>query len=127
MSKDKIIEIYQKTKVLFLAVGSGVTLTASELVLAQDKNKLTNPVSSASNITELVTKLLQVVAQFGAIVCIFFIIYSGFLYVTANGDETKIKTAHKTFLWSVVGTAVLLGAWVIAELIKNTVSEVTGL
>mgnify|MGYP003394299859 FL=1 len=51
---------------------------------------------------------------------------SGFMYVTAQGDETKIKTAHKSLLYTSIGTAVLLGAWTLANVICNTVNDLGG-
>ncbi|KKT95852.1 MAG: hypothetical protein UW97_C0021G0004 [Parcubacteria group bacterium GW2011_GWA2_45_15] len=50
-------------------------------------------------------------------------VYAGFLYVTAQGNESKLKTAHKALLYTSVGTAVLLGSWVIAKVIENTINQ----
>ncbi len=50
-------------------------------------------------------------------------IYSGFLYVMAQGDETKIKTAHRALLYTAIGTAVLLGAAVISAVITATINQ----
>ena len=119
---------WQKIAIRTIVVFCLFFLTVVPLLAGQtncEPGKLCNPIES-DNIAVLIKNILKIVAQLGAIVCVFFIIYAGFLYVTANGDPGKIKTAHSTFLWSVVGTAVLLGASVLAELICNTVSEILG-
>ncbi len=85
---------------------------------------LNNPLKY-DDVYKLITDLLKLLTQIAIIVCTFFIIYGGFTYVTAAGDTTKIQKAHATLLWSVVGTAVLLGASVLSDILGNTVSEVT--
>jgi TRAP-type C4-dicarboxylate transport system permease small subunit len=98
-------------------------------VFAENKNvpcapgKLCNPLNYSS-VEQLLPKILDIVAQFGLIICTFFIILAGFEYVTANGDPTKITKAHNILLWSVVGTAVLLGAKVLASILANTVNQI---
>ena len=86
---------------------------------------LENPIGSCDmSLQDLVVKLLAVVAELGAVVCIFFIIYSGFLFIKAQGNEGELTKAKSIFMWSVIGTAVLLGASVIAELIQGTIMSV---
>ena len=72
---------------------------------------------------EFVEELVTVARNIGMLVAVFSIVYAGFLKVTALGDEEKLKKANKAFLWSVIGTAVLLGAWLIATAIQGTVQE----
>ena len=48
-----------------------------------------------------------------------FIIYAGFLFVTAQGNEKKLETAKKTLLWAVVGGVVVIGAYAIAHAIVD--------
>jgi ABC-type amino acid transport system permease subunit len=81
---------------------------------------LTNPLK-AENLSDFVRDALTIVRDIGFLVAVFFIVYAGFLFVTARGDETKLTKAKGAFLWAVVGTAVLLGAWIFAEAIQGTV------
>ncbi len=91
-------------------------------------DKLKNPLEKQgiNSIEDLIPKVLAIVVQVGIVICTFFIIYAGFMYVTAAGDEGKIKTAHSIFLWCVVGTMVLLGAQIISSVLGNTVKSVLG-
>jgi type IV secretory pathway VirB2 component (pilin) len=52
------------------------------------------------------------------------VILAGFMFVTAHGDEEKIKTAKKILLYAVIGMVILLGARMISEVIINTVTSV---
>jgi hypothetical protein len=88
--------------------------------------QIENPLGAGKTLTMVVADLLKLAAQIGAIFCVFFIIYSGFLFIKAQGDSAELKTAKSIFFWSVIGTAVLLGATVIADLITGTVESVIG-
>lgn len=78
-----------------------------------------NPIS-ANDFTELIASLLDFVTQVGTALAVFMVIYSGFLFVQAQGDPAKIKTAKSTFLWTVIGGVILIGAKTLAEVIRNT-------
>lgn len=88
--------------------------------------KLCNPLGNVNNLTEFIRRVLQVVVEIGFPIAVFFIIYSGFLFVKARGNPEEINTAKKAFMWSVIGTVVLLGAWVIAEAIGGTINQLGG-
>jgi TRAP-type C4-dicarboxylate transport system permease small subunit len=103
-------------------------------VLAQNTNttsggcnnsngRLCNPLNYNS-VTDLIPRILDIVAQVGLVVCTFFIIFAGFKYVTAAGNSGEIEKAHGILLWAVVGTAVLLGAKVLASILANTVNQI---
>ena len=70
----------------------------------------------------LVERILNdIVLPLGASVAAIAIIYSGFLYVKAQGNKEELQKAHEAIKWTVVGTAVILGAWVLAKLIDKTI------
>jgi hypothetical protein len=48
-----------------------------------------------------------------------FIIWSGFLFATAQGSEEKLRSAKSTLLWTIIGLAVAVGAWTLAVAFKN--------
>jgi hypothetical protein len=93
-----------------------------------DGTKLTNPLAAKgiTSVQGLLAEVLKVVVQVGLVVVMFFIIYAGFLYVTAAGDETKIKAAHATFKNTIIGAIILLGAQVLATILDNTVKQLIG-
>lgn len=81
-----------------------------------------NPLGNTT-IYQLIQKLLDIVVSIGTPVAVFFIVYSGFLFVTAQGNPAKLENAKKALLWTLVGTAVLIGAWVFAGIIKGTIDS----
>ncbi|OGZ64036.1 MAG: hypothetical protein A3A98_03775 [Candidatus Staskawiczbacteria bacterium RIFCSPLOWO2_01_FULL_40_39] len=55
---------------------------------------------------------------FGGLVIVMFI-YAGILFVTAQGDPSKISTARKAVLWAVVGIIVAFVAFSAVKLMRE--------
>jgi small-conductance mechanosensitive channel len=88
-----------------------VGLLAPFCLLAQ---KLENPLGDKT-FSELIDAIAVIVMKIGAVAAVIFIIWSGFLFITARGSEEQLKKAKATFTWTIIGTAVLLGASVITR------------
>ena len=87
---------------------------------------ISNPLKNICSFPQFIQAVFErIVLPLGLSIAVLFIIYSGFLFVVAQGNETKLARAKSAFFWSVIGTAVLLGSWVIATLIENTINELT--
>ncbi|MBI5798652.1 MAG: hypothetical protein HZB10_01850 [Candidatus Yonathbacteria bacterium] len=52
-------------------------------------------------------------------------IYSGFLFIRAQGNPEGLEEAKKAIWWSMVGAFILLGAWGFAQVISTTISTIT--
>ena len=85
---------------------------------------LQNPLQFES-IPEFFKAVIDVVTIFAVPIIVFFIIYAGFLYVTAQGSEEKIKKATTAFTWAIVGGLLVLGAQVLIDVIQGTVNAIT--
>lgn len=81
---------------------------------------LQNPLA-ADNILELFEAIIDVILVFAVPIIVFFIIYAGFLYVTARGNEGTIEKAHKALLYALIGGLLILGANVLIDVIQGTV------
>ena len=66
--------------------------------------------------------LRAIVGSLFFIITLFFV-YSGFLFIFAQGNESKLTEAKRNFVYVVIGALLILGAWVIATLIGVTVSQ----
>ena len=110
--------------------GSGPTNTTASgpsVAPAQNVNvTIDNPFgkTGANTLYDLFKIIINnVIIPIGGVVAVIAFIYSGFLYVMAQGDEKKIKNAHSALLYTAIGTAILLGAWVILNVITGTVNQ----
>lgn len=87
----------------------------------QTSGTLTNPLKSAS-IQEFLLKIIDVLLVFALPIIILYIMYSGYLFVTAAGNSEKIAGAKNALLWSVIGGVIILGARLIISVIQGTVT-----
>lgn len=86
--------------------------------------QIKNPLSGNDNLLEFFNTILdEIIIPIGAILAAVFIIYSGFLFVTAGGSDDKIKTAKTNLLYVVIGAAIILGAKAIAAGLQATVTS----
>jgi hypothetical protein len=85
--------------------------------------QIENPIK-ADNIQELFQILLDIVLVFAVPIVVFFIIYAGFLYVTAQGSEDQIKKAHAALLYALIGGLLILGASVLIDIVQGTVDSI---
>lgn len=86
---------------------------------------LKNPLSGISSIDQFVVAILnKIVLPIGAVVVVIFIIYSGFLFVTARGNESQLEKAKHVFLYVIIGSAILLGSVIISGVIGGTLCQI---
>lgn len=85
--------------------------------------KLCNPITYG-NITDFFLAILDVVVQFSLVLIVFFLVYAGFQFVTAQGNSEKLQKAKQMFVWIVVGAFVILGVFVIRTAICGTLQQI---
>lgn len=54
-------------------------------------------------------------------------IWSGFLFVRAQGNEKELEEAKAAIKWSIVGAFILMGAWGFAQIISETITSITAI
>ncbi len=88
--------------------------------------RIPNPLgSNVNSLFDLVKVLLtKIVLPIGVVVIVFMVIYTGYKFVMAKGNMTKVTEARRMLLYVLIGSAILLGSIVIAEAIKTTVCKI---
>ena len=100
-----------------------VLLTIPQSVFAEFSNPLRPGLDSIAGFTSAALKAATYILFPVAVV---FMVYSGFLFITAQGNSEKLSKAKMNFFWTVVGIALLLGAWALSELIRGTIEPLLG-
>lgn len=77
-----------------------------------------------TTIPDFIYALIKIVMYVGVPIVALAIIYTGFLFITAQGDEKKLTEAKKAIVNTLIGAVILLGAFVIANAIKQTVDDI---
>ncbi len=84
--------------------------------------KLDNPLK-ADSIKLLLATIVEFAIVIGTIVAVLMFVWIGFKFIMARGNETEIKEAKSWFGYAVLGTAILISAQVILEVIKTTLVD----
>lgn len=87
------------------------------------KVTIDNPIR-CDDIPCFIDEIIGIVLVVGIPLVTLAIIYSGFLFVSAQGNTEKLKTAKQALLYTVIGAALLLGAFVLSEAIQKTVNDI---
>ena len=120
----------QKIFAHFLTTLSPLVLpgaVASAATVPPPASMYENPVASQLSIDSipcLLLALVDLVFLIAGPVIVMCIIYGGFLFVTAQGNETKITKARTVLIWTLVGAGVLLSAKAISLAIQATLVSV---
>ncbi len=88
---------------------------------------LDNPLSgNIKTLPQFLAFSLKALVKIALPIISVFIVYSGFLFVTAQGNSEKISTARYNFLYVIIGSVLILGAWILANIIGGTVTQLVG-
>jgi predicted permease len=120
-----VISFFSVTSFVF-AQGSGSAGTGDPTASASTGTlnlnfSISNPIPGVDTLPQFIEKLLDIVMTVGIPVVAIFIIYAGFLFVKARGNEKDLQTAKDALLYALIGAAILLGAYVIAQAIQGTI------
>ena len=84
--------------------------------------QIRDPIRQTS-VESVVFSVLDFLVQLGAIALVLAIVYAGFLFVAAQGNPEKLKTARSALFWTIIGGMILLGARMIANVVENTIRQ----
>jgi len=77
------------------------------------------------DLMETINGIIQVILGFLGILAVIIILWGGFIWMTAMGDEGKVDTAKKLIVSGIVGIIIILSAYAIAQFVVNTGVNVT--
>ena len=85
----------------------------------EESGGISNPLGSGSTFTTLIQGVIDWAIDIGILIAVVMIIWSGFLFMTSEGNEDKVTKAKKSLTWALVGLIVLLigGGWI--DIIKD--------
>ncbi len=86
--------------------------------------KIQNPIK-VNSLSDFVATVLEVILKIAIPIIAAFIIYSGLMFVLARGNSEKLEQAKTRLLYTLIGAGVILGAWMIATVVKTTIEALT--
>jgi len=79
---------------------------------------------NVKGIPEIVVGVLNVVLGFLGLFFVILLTYSGFLWMTAAGDEKKVRTAQQYLSYGIIGILIIIAAWAIANFVITAITGV---
>lgn len=102
----------------------------SNFVLAGDvvgTNFIENDiVLSGADPRTIATRIINISLSILGIVAVSIVIYGGFIWMTAEGNEERISKAKGVLKAGVIGLAIVLASWGIASLVLRQLGDATG-
>ncbi|MFH1402247.1 MAG: hypothetical protein ABIG87_01310 [Patescibacteria group bacterium] len=118
MNTKKIFE-----KIQYLVIFGFLFLPVFSDAETGESVTLDNPIKGVKTIDQLIAKILETVITIATPIAILAIIYSGFLFVKAQGNPKSLEEAREILKWTLIGIAVLLGAKLLATVISGTITS----
>jgi hypothetical protein len=76
-------------------------------------------------LTQIVGQIINVALGFLGIVLLFYLLYAGFLWMTAGGDEGKVKTARTMISQAIIGLIIIVAAFAISTFVLGSLVNAT--
>lgn len=99
----------------FISQAAGISNTISSLENTAQQTGL----SSVSNLDASIGTILKNIFSFLGIIFLILIIYAGFLWMTAGGNDQQIAKGKNIMLWAIIGIFIILSAYGITIAVFN--------
>ena len=73
------------------------------------------------NLLDWVNDILNYAVGLTALIAVAILIFAGYTYITANGDEAKVKKATQAIVYAIVGMVIAFAANMIIRFVINNV------
>jgi len=83
-------------------------------------------IQTERELAEIIGSILQAVFGLLGIVLLVLILYGGFLWMTASGNDEQVKKAKQIITNSVIGLVIIMAAYAIASFVVDAITNATG-
>ncbi|NBS41441.1 hypothetical protein EBS80_02170, partial [bacterium] len=81
---------------------------------------------TTGSLTLTIARLIRTAITFLGILAVVFVLYGGFLFMTAGGNDDKVKRAKKVFTSATIGLVIVLSAFAIVQFVLGQLSSALG-
>ena len=119
----------------FSLAGLSVLLSMPLAVLADWKSNLSDFVGATGGVYQdagdnalilWIGKIVGLVIGFLGVLLVLYMIWAGFIWMTAAGDDAKVKKAKTMMQQSIIGIVIVFAAYAITAFVMSNLVEVTG-
>lgn len=116
-------------------------VTATLVALPSMAAAQTNPFQNAANmagqvgsdaglgqpkpLTQIIGQIINIALGFLGIVLLAYLLYAGFLWMTAGGDDGKVKKARDMIFQAIIGLIIIVAAFAISTFVLGSLVNAT--
>ena len=82
--------------------------------------------ADVSRIQNFIKNIIQIFVVLSGVVATGFFVWGGFGYITSSGNPEALDRSKKTILYSSVGLAIVLGAFVLSNIVTELATSAFG-
>ncbi|MFW0862137.1 MAG: Ig-like domain-containing protein [Candidatus Komeilibacteria bacterium] len=86
-----------------------------------------NPGLGDTDLKQIIVNIIQIALGFIGLIAVIFILYAGFVWMTAGGAADKVDKAKKILIRAAIGLVIVLSSYAIATFIFNAIGWSTGI
>lgn len=101
---------------LIVAIGAPIVLAEPALAAPAGIN----------NVESFIKSIITVLAGLAGLVATGFFVAGGFTYITSSGNPEQLDKAKRTLTWSAIGLAIVIAAFVLANIITTLATQAFG-
>ena len=109
----------RNTKVIALILTIGLIFALPETALAQSSGDI-------GQVESFIRNVIQVIAGLAGLIATGFFVVGGFGYITSSGNPENLEKAKRTLLYSAIGLAITIGAFVLSNIVAQLASNAFG-
>ena len=126
----RVFNLKSQTVTLLMSVFIVAVFVLPTFVLAQDANSFgVNDLSSVNlgtrELKDIIALVINIFLGFLGVIAVGLIIYAGYLWLTAGGEEDKIADAKKIMINAAIGLVIILSSYLIVRFVISRLSDAT--
>ncbi|MFA5933180.1 MAG: pilin [Microgenomates group bacterium] len=82
--------------------------------------------ADVSKVQTFIQSIIQIFVTLAALVATAFLVWGGFRYMTSSGNPESLDVAKKTIMFSAIGLAIVLGAYVLSNIVTQVATSAFG-
>ncbi len=109
---------YKSLRFVAIIMALAIPFALAHPALAADGNVV--------QVENFIRSIIKVVAGLAGLVATGFFVVGGFGYITSSGNPEKLDKSKQTLVWSAIGLAIVIAAFVISNIVTDLATGAFG-
>ena len=111
---------HRNLMIIMAIIALGAPIFLAPEVLAQSAS------GSVGQVENFIRNIIKVVAGLAGLIATGFFVIGGFGYITSSGNPENLEKSKRTLIYSAIGLAITIGAFVLSNIISEIASKAFG-